>query len=128
MLSAVHDTPEAALPACAGQPVQHCFFPSAPSISVMAQGALPVKASELKCVVMAFVFPLSHAPSTDRPASWKEHNLCLRTGKNGSVSWVSVCFWRQHKHYSSTHTQCQSMDDICTPLTDLNFATSTLQC
>lgn len=70
VLSAVHDTPEAALSACAGQPVQHSFSPPAPSCSVITQCVLPMKSSELKYVMMAFVVPLAHAPSTDRPTSW----------------------------------------------------------
>lgn len=42
-LSAVHDTPVVAIWTCAGQPVQDWFVQPAPSISVMVQGALPLK-------------------------------------------------------------------------------------
>lgn len=58
-LSAVPGIPVVPIGACAGQPVQHCFIPPAPSSSVMVQGALLMKAAELKCVMMAFIVPMA---------------------------------------------------------------------
>lgn len=117
-LSAVHDTPVVAIWTCAGQPVQDWFVPPAPSISVMVQGALPLKVQSwsMSCWPSLSLWHMAESwvahswacweagPSTDRVQQLVGPQPLPKDWQKWGVSWVSLCLWEQDKHYRPTHT------------------------